>query len=290
MLKRVLSGFMILGVLGVIVVLTIFWSYGMNIAIGLITAVMVHELSGVFGLKKNPLFLIPSMAFGCGVPLIPSVIPSVSVLGNLYLMPSLFWSGAACAAYLFIMVAFMLFTHEKNVLKDWLCAIGLTCFITIAMTTLVGVRDISNGHGGFYVFIVFMAPWVADCGAYFAGSFFGRHKLCPKLSPKKTIEGVFGGFFLNVLAMLVYGTFYNLIFFGGTLHMSYLSLVLIGLTTTVVSIVGDLAFSMIKRSCNIKDYGNIIPGHGGFIDRFDSVIFVSPYLFFFLQLLPMVKF
>ena len=248
----------------------------MNLVISAITAVMVYELSEAFQLQKNYSFLIPTLAFSFAVPLISNI----------------FWLGACCAAYLFIMAVTMLVTYElrENVNFSHLAtAIGMVVFVTLAMATLVGIRDNSYGHGAFYIFIVIMASWVADCGAYFAGSFFGKHKLCPRLSPKKTIEGVFGGFFLNILAMLVYGICYNWIFYGGALSISYLSLVLIGLICTVISIIGDLTFSMIKRCFSIKDYGHIIPGHGGLLDRFDSVIFVAPFLYFFLQLLPIVK-
>ena len=276
MTKRIISGLSLVAMLVAVVVLNLFFPFGMNLVISAITAVMVYELSEAFQLQKNYSFLIPTLAFSFAVPLISNI----------------FWLGACCAAYLFIMAVTMLVTYElrENVNFSHLAtAIGMVVFITLAMATLVGIRDNSYGHGAFYIFIVIMASWVADCGAYFAGSFFGKHKLCPRLSPKKTIEGVFGGFFLNILAMLVYGICYNWIFYGGALSISYLSLVLIGLICTVISIIGDLTFSMIKRCFSIKDYGHIIPGHGGLLDRFDSVIFVAPFLYFFLQLLPIVK-
>ena len=276
MTKRIISGLILVAILAAVVVLNLFFPFGMNLVISAITAVMVYELSEAFQLQKNYSFLIPMLAFSFAVPLISNI----------------FWLGACCAAYLFIMAVTMLVTYElrENVNFSHLAtAIGMVVFITLAMATLVGIRDNSYGHGAFYIFIVIMASWVADCGAYFAGSFFGKHKLCPRLSPKKTIEGVFGGFFLNILAMLVYGICYNWIFYGGALSISYLSLVLIGLICTVISIIGDLTFSMIKRCFSIKDYGHIIPGHGGLLDRFDSVIFVAPFLYFFLQLLPIIK-
>lgn len=273
MTKRIISGAILMAILFAVVVLNLFFPFGMNLAIGIITALMIYEICEVFQLHKNYFFLAPSMAFGFVIPLLSSG----------------YWLGAACAIYLLLIVGLMLATHEKIEFVKWAAAIGMVFFITLAMSTLVGIRDNSFGHGAFYIFIVIMASWTADAGAYFAGSFFGKHKLCPKLSPKKTVEGVFGGFFLNVLAMLVFGTCYNWIFFGGHLSISYLSLVLIGLCCTVVSIIGDLAFSMIKRSFDIKDYGHIIPGHGGFLDRFDSVIFVAPFLYYFLQLLPIIK-
>ncbi|MDD5953315.1 MAG: phosphatidate cytidylyltransferase [Oscillospiraceae bacterium] len=277
MTKRVISGLILVAILFAVVVLNLFFPFGMNLVIGAITAMMIYELAEVFHLEKNYSFLFPSMAFAFVMPLISDI----------------FWLGACCGAYLLLLAIIMLVTYEMQEKIDfmrWTAAIGMVFFITMAMGTLVGIRNNAYGHGAFYIFIVIMASWVADAGAYFAGSFFGKHKLCPKLSPKKTVEGVFGGFFLNILAMLVYGTCYNWIFFGGSLSISYLSLVLIGLICTVISIIGDLTFSMIKRYFQIKDYGHIIPGHGGFLDRFDSVIFVAPFLYFFLQVLPIIKF
>lgn len=273
MMQRIISGMILMAVLFAVVILNLFFPFGMNLAVGIITAIMMFELLSVFQLQKNLFFLIPTLAFAFCIPLIT----------NMY------WLGACCVAYLFILSVLMIATHEKVSFVNWAAAIGMVFFITLAMSTLVGIRDNSLGHGAFYIFIVIMASWVADAGAYFAGSFFGKHKLCPTLSPKKTIEGVFGGFILNIIAMIVFGLCYNWIFYGGALKISYLSLVIIGLACTVVSIAGDLMFSFIKRSFSIKDYGHIIPGHGGFLDRFDSVIFVAPFLYYFLQLLPIVK-
>ena len=273
MSKRVISGLILVAVLFAVVILNLFFPFGMNLAIGIITAIMIYELMGVFNMRKNLLFLAPSILFAFVIPLVSNA----------------FWMGVCCAVYLLILVLLMLIRNEQTAFRNWTSASAMVFFITLAMSTLVGIRDNSYGHGAFYIFMVIMASWVADAGAYFAGSFFGKHKLCPKLSPKKTVEGVFGGFILNIAAMLVFGSCYNLIFWGNILSVSYLSLVLMGLFCTVISIIGDLAFSFVKRCFQIKDYGSIIPGHGGFLDRFDSVIFVAPFLYYFLQLLPIIK-
>ena len=273
MITRIISGLIIIVVLLGMSLINLVFPFGMNLIIGILAAMMIYEISEVFQLHRNWYYLIPSMAFGFGLPLISNA----------------YWYGACCGGYLLLLAILVIVFHEKIVFTTWASCTGLVMLIATAMTTLVGIRNHAGGHGAFYIFVVIMASWVADAGAYFAGSFFGKHKLCPTLSPKKTIEGVFGGFFLNVLAMLVYGFFYNLLFCGNKLSISYLSLVLIGLICTVISIIGDLFFSFIKRSFDIKDYGHIIPGHGGFLDRFDSVLFVSPFLYFFLRLLPIIK-
>ena len=102
------------------------------------------------------------------------------------------------------------------------------------------------------------------------------------------MEGLVGGFVLNVAAMLAFGVVFQQVMYGGQVPVNYLTLALIGLVGAGLSVVGDLSFSLIKRSCHIKDFGDILPGHGGIMDRFDSVIFVSPFVLFLVQIMPIV--
>ena len=113
----------------------------------------------------------------------------------------------------------------------------------------------------------------------------GKHKLCPEISPKKTVEGFVGGIVCNAVIMMLLGLVWNLIFFGGEAKLNYLALAVIGLGGAVISVLGDLSFSIIKRNENIKDFGKLIPGHGGIMDRFDSCIFVAPSLYCILALI-----
>ncbi len=279
--KRILSGAILMAILWTVILVNLFFPYGMNLVIAGLSAWAVYEITNAMGLAKCWYVLVPNMVFALLLPLTRAA----------WMWPwlSVYLHGACYLLYLLAFFALVLYHHEEIHFVDVGAAFGMTLLIATAMTCLVYVRDFAGYHGAFYVFMTICASWVADAGAYFAGSFWGKHKLCPKLSPKKTVEGVFGGFFLNILAMLVFGTCYNYIFYGGILHISYLSLVLVGLVTTVISILGDLTFSFIKRARGIKDYGTIIPGHGGILDRFDSVIFVAPFCYFFFQLLPMIR-
>ena len=165
---------------------------------------------------------------------------------------------------------------------------SMTLLIPTALGTLVGLRALGGNHGMFYVIIGIFSAWIADVGAFFAGSFLGKHKLCPQISPKKTVEGLVGGFVLDMAAMLVFGYIFQVLLYSYEVQISYLSLFLIGLIGAALSVIGDLAFSLIKRSCHIKDFSEIIPGHGGILDRFDSVIFVAPFVYFVVQFLPIV--
>ena len=131
-------------------------------------------------------------------------------------------------------------------------------------------------------------PWVADAGAYFAGSLLGKHKLCPKISPKKTVEGALGGILAGVVGAVILAVVFQSFVFGSVWQVQYLLLVIMALAGGVVSIIGDLSFSSIKRSCKVKDYGSVIPGHGGILDRCDSVIFTAPFIMLFIEYFPIL--
>ena len=139
-------------------------------------------------------------------------------------------------------------------------------------------------YGNFYVWLVFAGAFLTDTCAYFVGCLLGRHKLCPTISPKKTIEGAIGGLFGGGLAFVVYGVIANSLFgqYLGGARFSLLWLFLLGLIAAVASEIGDLVASSLKRQFNIKDFGNIFPGHGGMLDRCDSIILVAPIIFLFL--------
>ena len=132
-------------------------------------------------------------------------------------------------------------------------------------------------YGIYLAWIPFIA-WVCDTSAYFVGRTFGKHKLVPKLSPKKTVEGAIGG----ILGSVTVGLIFGYVLYTKETHdtVTIVSLVLITFVGSIIAQLGDLLASGIKRDHNIKDYGNLIPGHGGIMDRFDSVIFVIPCIYF----------
>ncbi|MBO5953984.1 MAG: phosphatidate cytidylyltransferase [Oscillospiraceae bacterium] len=147
------------------------------------------------------------------------------------------------------------------------------------------IRILAPELGRHIIMIPFVLAFLPDSGAYFAGYFFGKHKLAPVISPKKTVEGAVGGVLTAVLGMLLYGLIMDLFF---SLEVNYLFAVLYGIIVSLGDIFGDLMFSVIKRQAGIKDYGNLFPGHGGILDRFDSVMIVAPLTEVLLILLPVV--
>lgn len=160
------------------------------------------------------------------------------------------------------------------------------CFVGgIVLPLLFGaiVRLHGNVHGRFYILIPFVLAFLSDTGAYFAGLKFGKHKLAPVISPKKTIEGVVGGVLGAIVGMIIYCLVLQL---GFKFKVNYLYAVIYGILGSAAGVFGDLCFSVIKRQTGIKDYGNLFPGHGGILDRFDSMIVVAPLVEILMMLLP----
>ncbi|MHC1721227.1 MAG: phosphatidate cytidylyltransferase [Clostridiaceae bacterium] len=161
-------------------------------------------------------------------------------------------------------------------------------FIDIAVTALgflyIGVFFsfivlVSNKQFGYYfVWLIFISSWVCDTSAYYSGKFFGKTKLCPKVSPKKTVEGAIGGLLGSALSCGIFG--FCISQFG--VDVSLMHFVFIGILSGIFSQFGDLTASSVKRFLGVKDYSNLIPGHGGILDRFDSILFSALTVFYYL--------
>lgn len=144
-----------------------------------------------------------------------------------------------------------------------------------------------NLGGAGYVIMLLILLWLDDGGAFFAGTSWGKHKLVPAISPNKTVEGSVGGIVMTLVgSMLLKEVGILLNFFGVNMfpQMSYLSYALMGLGIAIAGQVGDLCESYLKRDAGLKDTGNLLPGHGGFLDRFDSLIFTAPLFYYYLKL------
>jgi phosphatidate cytidylyltransferase len=279
---RLTSAFMIIFFVSAIVVFNSTFPTALNIAIALISVLSVYEIISALGLSKNSILLIPTTIFSAVLPFIQSISAAFPFLQYSILQQSAYF------LYTVAMFGSLICYHQFVTFREVGVIYSMALLIPTALETLISLRTFGGDHGMFYVIIAISSAWVADTGAFFAGSFWGKHKLCPNISPKKTIEGVIGGFVLNIAAMLVFGYIFHVIYYQHSVTISYLSLFIIGVLSTVMSILGDLSFSLIKRSCHIKDFSEIIPGHGGILDRFDSVIFAAPFVYLFVQIMPIV--
>jgi phosphatidate cytidylyltransferase len=154
-------------------------------------------------------------------------------------------------------------------------------YVSVMLSSIYELRQMTDGI--WLVWLIFIASWGCDTCAYCAGMLFGRHKMSPRLSPKKSIEGAVGGVIGAMLIAMIYGAAIagRLTEFASPM----LWFAVICAVGALISMVGDLAASAIKRNCGIKDYGKLIPGHGGILDRFDSVIFIAPVICTLAQML-----
>lgn len=179
-----------------------------------------------------------------------------------------------------VMFGIYIFTFPKHTINQMTPAVFGLIYVALTLSFLYYIRELQ--YGIYLIWLAYISSLVCDTFAYFAGSFFGKHKLTPKLSPKKTIEGAIGG----VLGATIGGALMGWLFHT-CVHCSFWVIPLFGvicLVGSLVSMCGDLTASAIKRNGNIKDFGNLIPGHGGIMDRFDSVIFTTPMVYFLVVL------
>ena len=192
---------------------------------------------------------------------------------------------AAAAVFLLIFLSASMFSKGGIRLADALEAAAVAIYIAFGFASAVLVCDMS-GTGRWIFYIIFITSWVTDTGAFVFGKLFGKHKLIEHISAKKTVEGAIGGVAGSVLLTAGYALILR---FAFSLSPNYLLLLLLALMGSVVSQIGDLSMSLIKRENHIKDYDNLMPGHGGVLDRFDSVLFVLPLAFAAVRLLPLIS-
>ena len=280
MKERVASGVSLVIFLAAIVVFNSTFPAALNIAIALISVLAVFEIISALGLSKNFVLLVPSLIFSAVIPLL-QLVPTQQIQADTL-------QQAAYFLYTVVIFGALILYHQVITFREVGVIYSMSLMIPSALETIISIRTLGGRHGMFYVIIAIFSAWIADTGAFFAGRRWGKHKLCPNISPKKTVEGVLGGFALNIIAMVVFGYLFHAIYYAYSVEISYLTLVIIGFFGTIMSILGDLSFSLIKRSCHIKDFGEIIPGHGGILDRFDSVIFEAPFVYLLVQFLPIV--
>ncbi len=191
------------------------------------------------------------------------------------------------ACYIGALFAIMIFCHKSVDTKTASEAFFGTMFIALLYSYIFALRmgDPGKDNGIYLTIALFAATWFADGGAYFAGVLFGKHKLAPELSPKKTVEGAVGGVIASVLAMWIYSLLLKHVFI---VPCNTVAMMITGFICAILGPVGDIATSAIKREHGIKDYGNLMPGHGGALDRFDSVLLTAPTVFFVSRIFDLI--
>lgn len=230
-----------------------------------LAAVGVYEMQGCIGSKKQLLISLPSIIIAMSVPLLARYV-SENLLTYVFII------SFALITYNY---AVSVFSKHKYGVETAALSASTTVYISFGFASIVLLRDLSFGQ--YIYFLAFIIPWVTDTFAYFCGRAFGKHKLIPDVSPKKTIEGSIGGTLFAIGLTLLYGF---VISKTTDAIPNYLGIAIVSLIVSLLSQCGDLIMSLIKRKFEIKDFGKLFPGHGGVLDRFDSVILAAPFIYF----------
>lgn len=176
-----------------------------------------------------------------------------------------------------VLLSLPIFIKKYSFLGAGVTIIGIL-YIPLCFGYLLLIR-VMPITGVYLIWFVFIVSWLSDTSAYFIGRAFGKTKLSPSISPKKTVEGAIGGILGSVLGSIAYGFILQSF---SIINIPLWHLFIIGILGSIISQVGDLAASSIKRNVGIKDYGNIMPGHGGLLDRFDSILFAAPLIYYYI--------
>jgi len=185
--------------------------------------------------------------------------------------------------YMALLFAEMMHAHVTMTFDKICMCVVAGLIVPFLLSSLIRILTLKIGR--YVILIPFIIAFGSDAGAYFTGFFFGKHKMAPVLSQHKTVEGALGGIAAAVVLMILYGVVMQLLKF----RVNYLYAAVYGLFGSLAGIFGDLCFSVIKRQTGIKDYGNILPGHGGILDRFDSMMMVGPLMEALLLLIPVIS-
>lgn len=279
MKTRIISALVALPLLAV--VLVFHHTYVLNAALSLICGIAIFEVLHNTRFTTHKGLLIPGIVFAMYMPF-----SQVAVLKPYFTL--------IVMAYVGVLLAVLFLHHKTLAFTEVAVSFTASFLISYALSSLVFLRDAhpaQNKMGLYYILLVLLCAWISDTGAYFTGMTFGKHKLCPNISPKKTVEGLIGGLFFCLVINIAFTYVYCDIIgkSGIETSVNLLNLIWVSVVSSLVGVAGDLTFSIIKRQVGIKDYGKIMPGHGGVLDRFDSILLIAPFLYVILQIFAVVE-
>ena len=271
----------ITAIVGIIVLIVVMFTFNtpiFNLVVAAITLIAVHEIYGALGFEKKDWLL-----YVVQIPYVLLVMLSGYSSARRLLMPASFVLVVFYAIYLVVRNGSISYQKASGLVM--FSGIVTFCFYSFILLKELLPVDRFGYDAMFFILLILCFAWGGDTCAYFAGRAFGKHKLCPVVSPKKTVEGAIGG----VLGTMAFGVIITLVysvaadrleaFTRSNIGVSmYVIIALLGCVAAVLGIYGDLFASVVKRQCGIKDYGTIFPGHGGILDRFDSVMFIAPFV------------
>lgn len=273
---RIISGMCI--VLVTILPLAFFQTIISNIVIGIISMLCVYEFIHSTRSNQNLILTFSSLIYAF-------LVPFFGIYVNKSAASIIF--GTYCFIY-FI----MFFIDYKNIKFEKLCTVFLfSIILPAAVSSFIYVKNNYSYNAVFYCILILIAASASDTFAYFGGKYFGKRKLAKEISPNKTIEGAIIGVLGCMLTFVIFSYFYTFLMksYGYQIDINFINLVILSITTSIAGIFGDLTASIIKRKYKFKDFGNIIPGHGGILDRLDSIIFTGPFLILYINFFDILK-
>ncbi|MBQ9940519.1 MAG: phosphatidate cytidylyltransferase [Clostridia bacterium] len=257
MLKRIITAVLMIAVL--LPVMYFSGGYIFEIAVAFLSVVAVYELLECTQLTKEYAVCIPLFLYAVAMPLYVGI--SYRYVYNLTVL------------VIFVIFSVSVFSKGKCSIEKLASLSAFVVYVVSSFTALIILRR--GEFGEYIIWLVIIGACVTDTAAYFTGFVCGKHKLIPDVSPKKTVEGAVGGIVFCTAAYIIYGLWVEKTF---PVKADILFLGIAGFIVSIVSQLGDLVASKIKRHYNIKDFGKIFPGHGGVLDRFDSIIAVAAFL------------
>lgn len=236
------------------------------------SVIAVYELLWRTGLVKS-IFLVAISAV-------------MALAVSLWCSSNMSWTAALIGLWVYLMahVGLMIASHAKLPFEEVCISVFAGVILPLLLSALTRTRTME--YGRYYILIPFVLCFGTDSAAYFVGCAIGKHKMAPVISPKKSWEGAVGGALGGILLMFLYTMILDLAF---GFDVKYGACILYGILGATTCVIGDLAFSVIKRQVGVKDYGELLPGHGGILDRFDSMTFVAPMAEALLLILPLIS-
>ena len=259
--------------IAVVILLLIFRAtLALPIVAALLCALAAHEIFKATRNRGNVTFYVATIIYLAATPFV-----SLSYVSFLTIETWSILFGLAFA------VGLLVHFNAEDIPRQFVC-FGMVLIVACGLGNTVAA--IRAEHGVYLFFVGGLCSLMCDAGAYFAGTFFGKHKLCPAISPKKTVEGAIGGVVSVYVSVLILALIYTLCVPDA--RVQYVPLLIFTPIGTVIGMVGDLFASSIKRCYGVKDFGTFFPGHGGVLDRVDSVILVFPVMMLFHALFPLI--
>ncbi|MBC7425508.1 MAG: phosphatidate cytidylyltransferase [Bacteroidia bacterium] len=269
MMQRAITGFFFIGII-ISCVLYNVWSFGILLA--LINLLCIWEYLGITVKENKKLHQISGIITGSlfYVCFVLNIIKYASF--EILFIPVIL---------IFCVLIFKLFTKETNPFEGFGQILVSMVYITVPMVLLFKLSFTAYNYFSLIPLLIFISIWSNDTFAYLTGKAFGRNKLFERISPGKTWEGFFGGIICNILIFNLFSYFFLSPKSGYEITPW---LIILPIIISVTGTLGDLIESMLKRSYGIKDSGNMLPGHGGFLDRFDALLFLIPFVYVYMQI------